>query len=125
MLDFSLHRLLEEVVNSSTKLAIVLLYTERAGLSATAESIAQRLTRDIGSVETALRELVEDGILEFCHGQYCYRPAPEWREGLGQLMTAYDEPLYRLEIMRIVNDLDLYAPYRRALRSRSVQVFSS
>ncbi len=125
MLDCSLNRLLEEVVNGSTKLAIVLLYTERAGLSATAESIAQRLTRDVGSVETALRELADDGILELCHGQYCYHPAPEWREGLAQLMTAYDEPLYRLEIMRIVNDLDLYAPYRRALHSRSVQVFSS
>ena len=125
MLDSILQRLLEEAVNTSTKLAIVLLYAERPDLSATPAQISQRLYDDIGSVETALHELAEDGILDLRGGQYCYRPAAEWWEGLGRLISAYNAPLQRLEIMRVVDELDRYAPYRSVLRSRSVQVCSS
>ena len=122
MLDCSLQRLLEEVVNTSCKLAIVMLYAEQSRLSAHPEQISQRLTRDVWSVETALRELAEDGILELCNGQYRYRPAPEWRDGLLRLTTIYDEPLQRQEIMDIVSNLDRYAAYRGALHSRSLKV---
>src|SRR5688500_3987810 len=99
MLDASLRRLLEEVVNTSTKLAIVLLYAEHERLSATPSQILQRVCRDIWSVEKALRELAADGILVAQDGQYRYRPAPQWREALTRLLSAYDEPFRRQEIM--------------------------
>ncbi len=125
MLDSSLRRLLEDAVNTSTKLAIVLLYTGQKRLSATAAQISQRLCRDIWSVEQALQELTDHGILVVEGGQYRYRPAAQWSDGLARLVTTYDEPLRRQEIMRIVDDLDRYAPYRDVLNNRSVIVFST
>ena len=125
MLDSSLRRLLEEVVNTSTKLAIVLLYAEHERLSATPSQILQRVCRDIWSVEKALRELAADGILVAHDGQYRYRPAPQWREALTRLLAAYDEPLRRDEIMRVVGELDRYAPYREALGTPATIVFST
>ena len=125
MLDSSLRRLLEEAVNTSTKLAIVLLYTGRPSSAATPQEISQRICRDIWSVEEALQELAEDGILVHQDGRYHYRPRPGWSADLVRLVTAYDEPLLRLEIMRVVADLDRYAPYRDVLKHRKVVVYSN
>ena len=125
MLDSSLRRLLEEAVNTSTKLAIVLLYTGRPSSAATPQEISQRICRDIWSVEEALQELAEDGILVHQDGRYHYRPLPAWSADLVRLVTAYDEPLHRLEIMRVVADLDRYAPYRDVLKHRKVVVYSN
>ena len=125
MLDSSLQRLLEEAVNTSTKLAIVLLYTEQRRSSATPQQISQQICRDIWSVEEALQELVEDGILVYEGSQYHYRPVPEWSESLARLVTTYDDPLRRQEIVRVVHELDSYAPYRHVLKQRKVVVFSN
>ncbi len=125
MLDSTLRRLLEEVVNSSTKLAIVVLYAGQRRLVAAPADISQRVCRDIWSVQEALQELADDGILMRIDGCYHYAPAPKWHDGLARLMTTYDEPLRRQEIMRIVGDLDRYAPYRDMFRNGAVTVFST
>ena len=125
MLESNLRRLLEEAVNTSTKLAIVLLYVDRPSVAATPREISQRLCRDIWSVEEALQELAEDGILMHQGGRYHYRPAPEWSADLERFVAAYNEPLHRLEIMRVVADLDRYAPYRDVLKHRKVVVYSN
>ena len=125
MLDSSLRRLLEEAVNTSTKLAIVLLYVDRPSFAAMPQEISQRICRDIWSVEEALQELAEDGILVHQGGRYHYHPAPDRSGDLARLVTAYDEPLHRLDIMRVVADLDRYAPYRHVLKQRKVVVYSN
>ena len=124
MLDASLRRLLEEAVNSSTKLAIVLLLAERKELAATAPEISRRVCRDIWSVETALREIADDGIIACADGQFAYRPTQTWRDALDRLLAVYDEPLLRQEIVSIVGELDRYAPYREALNNRRVTILS-
>jgi hypothetical protein len=125
MLDSSLRRLLEEAVNTSTKLTIVLLYTGQLRFAATPQAISQRLCQDIWSVEEALRELAGDGILMYDGDQYHYCPGPEWSAALARLVTTYDEPLHRQEMMRVVSDLDRYAPYRDFLEHRKVVVSSN
>ena len=125
MLESNLRRLLEEAVNTSLKLAIVMLYAEpKQRFSGTAVQISTRLCRDIWSVENALLELTEDGILAQVDGKFHYKPVPEWREALARLFTTYDEPLRRQEIMRVVSELDSYAPYREVFKDRIVTVFS-
>ena len=123
MLEPGLRRLLDEAINTSTKLAIVLLYANQRLVSATPAQISQRLCRDIWSVEEALDELAEDGILQCHSGLYTYRPASRWAESLRRLFATYDEPLRRQEIMRVVSDLDSYAPYRSMINNRIVSVF--
>lgn len=126
MLETALRRLLEEAVNTSLKLAIVMLYAEpKQHFSGTALQISTRLCRDIWSVENALRELVDDGILDQVDGNVYFRPCPEWRDALARLFTTYDEPLRRQEIMRVISDLDSYAPYRDVFKSRTVTVSST
>ena len=125
MLDPCLRRLLEEAVNTSCKLTLVMLYAEQPDISATPEQISQRLCRDVWSVEQALRELEDDGILVCCKEEYRYLPTGEHGAELAQLLDAYDEPLRRQEIMRIVDDLDRYAPYREMLEHQAVTIVSS
>ena len=120
MLDSSLRRLLEEAINTSTKLAIVLLYAGQPRLATTPQQMSQRICRDIWSVEQALQELAEDGILQCERGEYRYRPAARWSEALAQFVTTYDEPLRRQEIVHLVDELDRYAPYRDDLNNRRV-----
>jgi hypothetical protein len=122
MLDHSLRHLLEEAINTSTKLTIVLLFASNKNLSATPAQVSLRLCRDIWSVEEALIELAEAGILAETGGVYRYRPVHSWTDSLGRLLTTYDEPLRRQEIVRVVGDLDRYAPYRHLLNSRIVPV---
>lgn len=123
MLDPGVRRLLEEAINTSTKLAIVLLYTGQQVVAATPAQISQRLCRDIWSVEEALDELVQDGVLLRSGNLCAYRPAPKWTDSMRRLLATYDEPLRRQEIVRLVSDLDRYAPYRGMLTRRIVPVF--
>ena len=125
MLDHSLRPLLDEAVNTSLKLAIVLLFADQDRLSATPKEVSKRVCRDIWSVEAALRELADDDILLSCDGRYLYAPAPQWHAGLAALLSVYDDPLLRLEIMRVVGELDRYAPYRDVLDNPGVTIFSA
>jgi hypothetical protein len=122
MLECSLRKLLEEVVNTSTKLTIVLLYANYHGLAEKSDQIARRVYRDVHSVENALSELAQDGILAFADGRYRLDPEPMWREPLQRLLKAYDEPLHRQELMAFVSELDRYAPYRNLTTSHAVLV---
>ncbi len=123
MLDSSIHRLLEEVINSSTKLTIVMLYAGEKTLNATVAEIARRLWSNTWSVGPALEELAADGVLAVDNGKYRLDPAVERRDILRRLLALYDEPLRRQEIMRVVAELDRYAPYREVLNSQTVNVF--
>jgi hypothetical protein len=110
MLDTPVQSLLEEVANTSTKLAIVLLFAEQPNLIATPSQLQQRVCRDIWSVKQALDELVEAGTLRVSGGTYGI--APGMHRQMTMLLRAYDEPLRRQEIVRTVVDLERYAPYR-------------
>ena len=125
MVEADLQRLLEDAVNTSCKLAIVMQYAEHADLSATPTQVSQRLCRDIGSIEQALDELAHDGILTGSGHEYQYGPNPRRRHQLRLLIAAYDEPLCRQEIMSIVADLDRYAPYRDIFKRQRVEIIST
>jgi hypothetical protein len=125
MVGNALGRLLEDAVNSSCKLAIVMLFAEDAGLVADEHQLSRRLCRDIWSVEQALSELVSDAVLINLDGSYRFQPDVKYAEGLRQLLQVYDEPEGRQEIVRIVSDLDRYAPYREMLRRQRVEIVSA
>lgn len=110
MLDERVQAVLEEAVNTSTKLAIVLMFAEQPNLIATSSQLQQRVCRDIWSVKQALDELVEAGVLRVCGGSYGIMPGIH--RALTLLLRAYDEPLGRQEIIRTVADLESYAPFR-------------
>jgi len=118
MLETGIRRLLEDAVNTSCKLAIVMVYAQQAGMSATPGQMSQRLCRDIWSMETAMQELAEDGVLEERDGRYRLCPSPRHREALARLISVYDEPVYRQEIVGLVGDLDRYAPYREIMKNQ-------
>jgi hypothetical protein len=125
MVENALGRLLEDAVNSSCKLAIVMLFAEDAGLAANEHQLSRRLCRDIWSVEQALSELVGDGVLINLDGLYRFQPDLKHAEGLRQLLRVYDEPVGRQEVVRIVSDLDRYAPYREMLKRQRVEIVSA
>ena len=118
MLETGIRRLLEDAVNTSCKLAIVMVYAQQGGMSATPAQMSERLCRDVWSMETAMQELAEDGILAEDDGQYRLCPSPRHRERLARLISVYDEPMYRQEIVELLGDLDRYAPYRELMKNR-------
>src|SRR5438093_11332681 len=89
MIDSTVQRLLEQVIDSPVKLQLLLTYYENPRMEGTAFQIAERIYRDIWSAREALRELAEDGILTTVgvgpEPVYRYRPRPE-----------YTEPIFRL-----------------------------
>ncbi len=123
MLDPTIRRLLDEAINTSAKLAIVMLYAGENSLCSTARVISKRLWANLWDVAPALEEMVRDGVLTVKDGEYRLDPVPERQDGLRQLLAAYDEPVHRQEIMRLVAELDSYAPYREMLKARTVVVF--
>ena len=118
MLETGIRRLLEDAVNTSCKLAIVMVYAEQEGTSTTPKQMSRRLCRDIWSIETAMQELTEGGILAEDDGQYRLCPSPRHREPLERLISVYDEPVYRQEIVELLGDLDRYAPYRELMKNQ-------
>ncbi len=113
MLDPQVTQLLETGINTSCKLAIVLRFIEQTELRATALELAARVCRDRWSVQDALDELVEDGILQRRDGVYARVSCPELRAGLRLLQEAHTYPLQRIELQRLLHDLERYAPYRK------------
>jgi hypothetical protein len=118
MIDPTVQRLLEHVVDSPIKLQIVLLFCDNTRMSGTASQLANRIYRDIWSTREALHELTEDGILKTVDGPgetiYCYWPALEHIEPIARLYESYNEPLERDHLQRAVREVASYAPYRRA-----------
>jgi hypothetical protein len=117
MIDPTIQRLLEQAIDSSIKLQLLLMYYENSRFEGTALQVAERTFRDIWSAREALRELAEDGILAASgSGEpvYRYRPAAEFREPIFRLVQSYNEPLERDQIQRALREIASYAPYRRA-----------
>ena len=120
MLDPTILRLLEQAIDSPTKLQLVLLFNEDSHLEGTALQIAQRAYRDVWSVREALCELAEDGIVLAVPGRdepvFRYQPSQERADALKRLFHSYNEPLERDQIQRAVRQIAGDAPYRRAVR---------
>ena len=120
MIDSSIQRLLEETIDSPIKLQLLLMYYEHPRMEGTAAQIAERIYRDIWSTREALCELAEDGILSTVDvgGEpvYRYRPRPDYIEPIFRLVHSYNEPLERDHLQRMLREVAVYAPYRRAAR---------
>ena len=115
MLDPQVIELLETAVNTSCKVAIVLTFLEHSSLCATPGEIAARVCRDIWSVESALKELAEDGILTLRDKRYRYETCAQRQAQLDVLHETYEHPLQRNELQALLRDLERYAPYRKEL----------
>lgn len=113
MLDSQVTQLLETAINTSCKLAIILHFLDQRQLCVTPNRLAERLGRDIWSIETALQELAEDGIVSLQDGLCCYAPSAERHAQLQALRQTYDHPLQRDELHGLLRELERYAPYRK------------
>jgi hypothetical protein len=120
MIDSSVQRLLEEVIDSPVKLQIILMFDESRSMEGTSTQFANRIYRDIWSTREALRELAEDGILTTTSiaGEpiYRYRPRSDYLDPIFRLTQNYNEPLERDQIQRALREIASFAPYRRAAR---------
>lgn len=118
MLDQTIRRLLEHVVNSPVKLQLTLLFAENPQLTGGATQIAQRVYRDIWSTREALQELDADGVLcaKSAGAEPIYRfcPRPDLVEPIRRLTEAYNEPFVRDRVQKLVREIASYAPYRGA-----------
>jgi hypothetical protein len=118
MVDLSVQRLLEQAIDSPLKLQLVLMFCEHPRLEATASRVAERAYRDIWSTREALQELAEDGILVnvSTHNEpvYRYDPRPEYVDTIQRLYRAYNEPMERDDLQRIVREIGSIASFRRA-----------
>ena len=118
-IDPLIQRLLEQTINSSLKLHLVLLFHEDPHLVGSARQIIQRIFRDIWSTRDALRELAEDGILGVndCTGEliYSYRPRTEYREPIARLVERYNDPFARDRIHARLRELARDTLYCRSL----------
>jgi hypothetical protein len=123
MIDPSVHRLLEQAIDTPIKLQLLLLYYENPRFEGSASQIAERIYRDIWSTREALSEMAEDGLL-FAAGLsepvYRYWPRPEYREPIFRLAQCYNEPLERDQLQGTLREIASYTAYRRAAsQSRS------
>ena len=120
MIDPSVQRLLEQVIDSLIKLQLLLLYYENPRFEGTATQVVGRTYKDIWSTREALRELAEDGLLDASGANdpvYNYRPRPEYREPIFRLVQCYNEPLEREQLQRVLHEIARNAPFRRANQS--------
>lgn len=119
MADLLVQRLLEQAVDSRTKLQIVLLFYENPRFEATPTTLSNRLCHDIWSIQQALQELAEDGILlegRQVGGENVYRfsPLPDHLAPLARLATSYDDPVEREDLFHSIRELAGYALLRHA-----------
>jgi hypothetical protein len=117
MVDLAVQRLLEQAIDSPLKLQLVLMFCEHPRLEATATHVAQRAYRDIWSTREALQELAQDGILRNASmdGEpvYQFNPRPEYVETIKRLCRAYNEPMERDDVQRLVREVGSIASFRR------------
>jgi hypothetical protein len=83
--------------------------------------MARRVCRDIWSVEAALEELTEDGILCRRDQHFVCKACAELTTQLQLLSETYAHPLQRNELQQLLRDLERYAPYRKELPRRFFQ----
>jgi DNA-binding transcriptional regulator YhcF (GntR family) len=115
MLDPQVTHLLETAVDTSCKLAIVLRYADQPSLCATPNELAARICRDPWSVQQALRELADDGVVQTREGRFVCATDAELRACLQSLRALYNDPLQRGELHLLIRELERYAPYRNEL----------
>ncbi|ACL23098.1 MULTISPECIES: hypothetical protein [Chloroflexus] len=118
MIDPHVQRLLEQVLDTPEKLHLLLMFHEHPRCELTATAIAERLFRDIWSIQQALDELTAAGFLavnKSVGGEplYRYTPPPEWHEAIRRLVRSYNDPLERDLIQRRIRDLAAFAAFRR------------
>lgn len=116
MVDSNVQYLLEQAINSRTKLHILLLFYENPRMEMTATLLVQRCCRDIWSITRALQELARDGILLIsqCTGGepvYSYAPRREYLEPVSNLMQSYDDPIKRESLYRSIREISEYAMF--------------
>lgn len=112
MVDPQITQLLENSINTSCKLAVVVTFWQHGPLQATPQEMAARVCRDIWSVETALKELADDGILVKQDKRYHCTPTPDLRAQLQLLCDTYSHPLQRNELQQQLREIERYARYR-------------
>jgi len=118
MVDSTIQLLLEQTIDTSCKLHLLLLFHDNPQLKTTSRQLAERSCRDIWSVEQALQELVESEVLSTDTGvddtlYYRYTPSAEKLEAIRKLVLGYDDPFQRDWIQSSVRELELYAYYNR------------
>jgi hypothetical protein len=122
MIDPSVHRLLEQAIDTPIKLQLLLLFYENPRFEGSGSQIAERIYRDIWSTRDALSEMTEDGLL-FAAGLgepvYRYWPRPEYREPIFRLAQTYNEPLERDQLQGTLREIASYTAYRRAASQSS------
>jgi predicted transcriptional regulator len=117
MIDPRVQCLLQQAIDSPTKLHLLLIFHEHGAREVSPTQMAESACRDIWSVTQALDELAEDGILqkEQVAGEsiYYYCPRPEFIDSIHSLLTDYNDPLQRSKLRRSIRDLAEQAPLRR------------
>lgn len=127
MIDPTMLRLIESVIQSPVKLQLLVMFHENQRLEATASALADRVCRDIWSISEALAELAADGVMlqaATAHGEpiYRYGPTPELRAPIERLMRSYDDPLERDLIQRAIREQADLALFHRTRAFDSAQV---
>jgi hypothetical protein len=117
MADLNVQNFLEQVINTQTKLHILLIFHENPRMQADLTSVAQRCCRDIWSIGQALQELSKDGLLVICQHvggepEYKYMPNDEYIEPIEALMHIYDDPVERQTLLSAIGELSEYAALR-------------
>jgi hypothetical protein len=117
MIDYAVQQLLENTINSPTKLQLLLLFHENPRLALNAAQAANRMYRDIWSIREALHELALHQILVLDAAEeprYCYCPHEAYCEPIRRLMVAYNDPLERHKIQDILHSVAIDSSYYRA-----------
>jgi hypothetical protein len=117
MIDSTVQQLLEEVIDSTIKLQLILLFHEDPRAMLNPNQVANRIYRDIWSIRDALRELHRDGVLASdgaTDPHYHYAPQPRHAERITHLVQQYNEPFERDKIQHAVRRVASDAVYQRA-----------
>lgn len=110
MINVNVQTLIEECINSRTKLQLLLLFYEHPHMQASPRAIAQRCCRDKWSVSTALNEFADEGILvkgRSVGGEdiFYYAPSVDYCETIPKLVLCYDDPIKREEVFKIISEV--------------------
>ncbi|PDW04307.1 hypothetical protein [Candidatus Viridilinea mediisalina] len=114
MVDPLVKELLEQAVDTPVKLQLLLMFHENPRMEATPQVIADRVCRDIWSVNQALYELAHDGIMlqaATANGDSVYRYGPtlEFQDAIDRLITGYDDPFTRDALHETLRNLMRHA----------------
>ncbi|NJL34641.1 MAG: hypothetical protein HC893_13255 [Chloroflexaceae bacterium] len=95
MIDRNVQQLLQQAIDTPTKLHLLLLFHEQTLTNITPREMAERVCRDIWSVTQAMAEMAEDGILQVTAlpdgDYYRYQPRTEHIEAIRKLIQTYND----------------------------------